>query len=108
MKSPLLKPRPRTAPMAIAAAVLMALALGVGKPARAEAAVTEEQAAAATFAATLDAAAAEESSVTGVSDTQIVETVVWSESDEAPSWFPSLQDQPDLRLTPSPIQPVNL
>jgi hypothetical protein len=107
MKSPRLEPA-RVTGMPAAAVVFVALALVLGKPARAEAAVTEEQAEAATVAATaVDAAAAEEWTDVPL-DARIVERVVWSEPEAPPSWFPALQEQPDLTLTPSPVQPVNL
>jgi len=101
MNNPMLEPARGLAPAAI---LFVALALGVGRPAWGNAPVTEEQAEAATVAARI---ADDEAGVQDDGMIRNVETVVWSEPEDAPAWFPTL-DASDLTLLPSPMRTENL
>lgn len=108
-------------PRDMAAAAFVALALGLGSPAFAEAPVTGKQAAAiAADSAHSDHTAVDDSatavdptlnSATDGIDLQTIETVIWSESaaaDEQPlAWYPPLAEEEgaiDLTLSGSPVQ----
>jgi len=102
MRNALLEPARGVAPAAV---LFAALALGVGKPAWGNASVTEEQAQAAAVAARI----ADDEASAPQDDGMIrnVETVVWSEPEDPPAWFPTL-DETDLTISPSPMQTENL
>lgn len=115
MKSPLLEP-----PRVVIAAAFVALALGLGNAAAADAPVTEKQAeAAALHAATEDAApisdAPDDTPVNGATegfDLVTTETIIWSAPGERPAalaWYPpfaegAAADTLDLTLSASPMQ----
>jgi hypothetical protein len=92
--------------------VALALALAAGKLAWAKAPVTEEQTEAAVVAAraTEEEVSAKDDDADLIVDARYVERVIWSEPEDAPEWFPPLDEGVEnvLTLTPSPMQTPGL
>ena len=88
MSNPMLEPRRRAVGAAVV--VFVALALSVGKPARGEVSVSEEQAEASAVATeAIDAVRYDEASANWNAVDAKVATIDWSEPGESLVWFPT-------------------